>query len=77
MAFKTELSEELYEEFFNLLKKHMNVWESEERKAQHSLGNIEKVEYDPNKELFYVHFKATDHFQKTWYHYDTKRGVWW
>lgn len=74
---KFGLSTELYHRFKILQDKHFNGWESENRKDQHSLDNIEKVEYLSTEDLFYVYYKKTKHFSKEWYHYDTNRGVWW
>ena len=71
------LSTELYNRFKILQDTHFNGWESEERREQHSLENIEKVEYHAVEDLFYVYYKKTKRFSKEWYHYDTNRGVWW
>lgn len=71
------MSDELYSKFKKLHDKHLQAWESEERKEQHSLDNIKNVKYNPSDNLFYVYYKKTKHFEKEWYHYDTNRGVWW
>lgn len=74
---KFGLSDILHNRFKRLHDKHLNAWESTERREQHSLDNIERVKYNSDEDLFYVYYKETEHFKKTWYHYDTNRGVWW
>lgn len=71
------LSDELYNRFKKLQEKHFNAWESNNRREQHSIDNIERVKYNPSEDLFYVYYKETEHFDKVWYHYDTHEGVWW
>lgn len=61
--------------FFKTYIKHYNCWESDERKQQHSLKNIKKVEWNREDKCFHVHYKKTKHFNEVWYHY-TLRGDW-
>lgn len=77
MVDKFGLNEKLYNAFIKLQETHNNAWESNERKDQHSLKNIEKVEYNSSEGLFYVYYKETEHFGEVWYHYDTEESTWW
>lgn len=77
MENKFGLSDELYNRFLALQERHVNAWESDERIKQHSLVNIEKVDYDHSKDLFYVYYKETNTFSSVWYHYDTNNNSWW
>jgi hypothetical protein len=75
---KFGLTDDQYERFAALHTRHLNAWESDERREQHALENIDRVEYHPETDLFHVYYKATKRFKRPeWYHYDTNRGVWW
>lgn len=61
--------------FYRVWTKHYNVWESPERRDQHSLDNISKILWDNNEKCFKVYYKKTKKFSSTWYHY-TLSGEW-
>lgn len=51
MENKFGLSNELYSKFAVVQTKHNNAWSSSERKEQHSLENIERVEYKTSEKF--------------------------
>lgn len=61
--------------FYRVWSKHYNCWESVERKRQHSLSNISRVNWDRNEKCFKVYYKKTKEFSSVWYHY-TLSGEW-
>jgi hypothetical protein len=61
--------------FAEIHKKHVSVWDSPERIKQHSLANIQKVNWVPEEKCFHVIYKKTDDFSSEWYHY-TLTGEW-
>lgn len=74
---KFGLSDDLYNSFEKLQEQHFNAWDSESRREQHSIGNIERIKHNSKDDLLYVYYQETARFEKVWYHYDTNKGVWW
>lgn len=63
------------EVLFKTLKKHYFAWESEERREQHSLNNINKITWDKKEKAFQVYFNSTKNYPSVWYYYNLK-GEW-
>lgn len=74
-TFRSQYQEKAARAFYDIHRKHYNAWESEERKEQHSLNNIKKIEWNNQEQCFHVFYKATKRFSATWYHY-TLDGKW-
>ncbi|MEC1725886.1 hypothetical protein P9E34_14300 [Schinkia azotoformans] len=73
--FRQQDQDKVKDYFYKVYIKHFNAWESDERKQQHSLKNIKKVEWNREENCFNVYYKKTKHFRETWYHY-TLSGKW-
>lgn len=67
--------EYILKKLYNTQKRHHLSWESEEKRNQHSLDNIEKIRWDVNNKCFKVYYKKTKDSSSTWYHYDLN-GNW-
>lgn len=73
--FRDEQKDKVARLFYDIQLKHFNAWESYERKEQHSLNNIKKIEWNNQEQCFHVFYKATKRFASTWYHY-LLNGTW-
>lgn len=61
--------------FYRVWVKHYNVWDSIERKEQHSVDNISRITWDNKQKLFKVYYRKTKHFSSVRYRY-TLSGEW-